>query len=69
MTLEPHTADGAISDAARQDGIIETQMERRLRSTIAREDPNSAMLKPQDSDKGIKVATLDELGNKTGTRF
>lgn len=69
VNLEPHTADGAVSDAARQDGIIETQMERRLRSTIAREDPNSAMLKPEASEKRIKVAALDELGNKTGTRF
>ena len=43
-------------------------MERRLRSTIARDDPNSAMLKPQDSERGIKVGALEEL-NKTGTRF
>ena len=44
-------------------------MERRLRSTIAREDPNSAMLKPKDYAKdGIKVGQLEDL-NKTGTRF
>lgn len=46
-------------------------MERRLRSTIAREEnANSNSALHQQETGGIKViSTLDDAANKTGTRF
>ena len=47
-------------------------MEQRLRSTIAREDPNqveSVLRKDASQVGGIKVNQMEDVANKTGTQF
>ena len=73
MTLDPRggNAPDMASEDTRQDIVIETQMDRRLRSTIARdEDKNvSSAMHKETSRNGIKVNRMEDNANMTGTAF
>ena len=71
MTLDPRQETASdVTGHGPDVNQIETQMERRLRSTIAREEnanSNSALHKVEG---GIKVmSNLEDPANKTGSRF
>jgi len=74
VTLDPRNpASDAISDQHAKPGTsFETQMDRRLRSTITRKEPASVSAlghADQQSEPGTKVGQMEEVGNKTGINF
>lgn len=66
---QPTADDGATSDHTRQDGNVETQMEHRLRSTIAREGALAESTMKDVSEMNIKSNEINDLANKTGSQF
>ena len=73
MTLDPRGANAqdVASEDTRQDIAIETQMDRRLRSTIARDEEKNASsaMNKETSRSGIKVNRMEDGANMTGTAF
>ena len=81
MTLESahHTGDGASEHTGGPAKRIETQMEQRLRSTIARDEPATSIMRIEGSVSSAQGKSVEEssrlntqgpskVGHKSGER-